>query len=500
MHPVPGLAGIRARLFLSLAFFATVLTLVLSVWIERVARRELEAELTSKLYAVGGIAVFELKPSVIPGLLAFTSAQKGFRTYRDAVRDLNQLRELTGVSRIFLADREGRSYVDTDERVAIGTPLPRLRSDRAAVLEVMEGNPAAAPLFTDSQGQIRKAGYVPVEGSDGSVIALVGVEADAQFLGAVRALRARILGIGLVGIALSLALAAVLARGLTQPLDRLVGWAEQLGAGNLSVRVPVSGRDEIGFLGETLEQMRERLESRDRELRAMVAGVAHEIRNPLGGMRLYTELIARDPSLPESQQVRLRKVLRELDQLGRIVDEFLLFARPAHPEPETISLRETVNDLIAWIGPEAAEAQVVIESSGDEGTAVLFDRTHFQQVLRNLIDNAVQAAAESSDPAIASPDPATASLDPTQGGRVRLSWSRRGDRVELSVLDNGPGISRDVRERIFEPFFTTKAMGAGLGLPIVQRLALLNHAELDVLDADGGGSCFRLRMAEGRKS
>ena len=491
-RPVSWLSGIRTRLFLSLALFATVLTLVLSFSIDRVARRELEAELTSKLYAVGGIAVFELKPTVIPGLLAFTSAQKGFRTYRDAVRDLTQLRDLTGVSRIFLADPEGRSYVDTDERVGIGTPLPRLRSDRAAVQVVMDGNPAAAPLFTDSQGQIRKAGYVPVQSGDGTVIALVGVEADAQFLGAVRALRARILGIGLAGIVFSLALAAILARGLTQPLDRLVDWARQLGAGNLAVRVPVSGRDEIGFLGETLEQMREHLESRDRELRAMVAGVAHEIRNPLGGMRLYTELIARDKNLAESQRDRLAKVLGELDQLGRIVDEFLLYARPAHPQPEAMLLSETIGELLAWVEPEAAEAKVTIESAGNENVTVLFDRTHFQQVLRNLIGNAVQAAAESEGE--------SSDLDSAQAGQVRLSWTERGDRIELSIFDSGPGIPPDLRERIFEPFYTTKATGAGLGLPIVQRLALLNHAELDVLDADGGGTCFRLRIPEGRKT
>ncbi|MCA9729345.1 MAG: HAMP domain-containing protein [Candidatus Eisenbacteria bacterium] len=474
----PWIFAIRTRLFVALALLAALLTLSLSIWIEREASRQLEDELTAKLHAVGGAAVVLLKPDLVPGLLRFTPALKGFGTYQDARRNLLVLQQLTGVRRIFLADLDGHSFVDTDSTATIGTALPTLRFHRAVFDKVAAGEPSAVPLFTDVDGQIKKTGYVPVRTRSGEVVAVVGVEADAVFLGAARLLRARILGVGAAGLILALILAAFLARGLTRPLERLVVWARRLGSGDLSHPVPVEGRDEIGVLGLTLEQMRVHLESQDRELRAMVAGVAHEIRNPLAGIKLYADLLASDAALAESQRTRVEKVRREMDQLARIVDEFLLFARPAHPSPESIDLLHVIEEVIGVMGPRAASRAVSLEMvPGPQSCPVHFDPTHLRQVLQNLIGNGLEA------------------VEP--GGTVRITW-RSESQVQVDVEDDGPGISAEVRERIFEPFFTTKPTGAGLGLPIVQRLALLNQARLEVGRSDLGGTRMRLGMPRGR--
>jgi len=477
----PWIFAIRTRLFVALALLAAVLTLSLSTWIEREARKQLEEELTAKLHAVGGAAVVLLKPDLVPALLRFTPALSGFGTYQDARRNLVMLRDLTGVRRIFLADLEGHSFVDTDSTATIGTALPTVRFHRSVFERVAAGEASAVPLFTDVDGQIKKTGYVPVRSRDGEITAVVGVEADAKFLGAARLLRARILGVGAAGLLFALLLSALLARGLTGPLERLAGWARRLGSGDLSHPVPVEGRDEIGLLGRTLEQMRIHLESQDRELRAMVAGVAHEIRNPLAGIRLYADLLASDAALAESQRVRVEKVRREMDQLARIVDEFLLFARPAHPEPASLDLEFVAGELAGLFAPRAESRGVRLELAPEQAGAcpVLFDPTHLRQVLQNLVGNALEAAPE--------------------GGRVRIGWSRENP-VRVEVEDDGPGIGPEERERIFEPFFTTKPTGAGLGLPIVQRLALLNQARLEVDSSPLGGARFRLWIPRGRAS
>ena len=477
----PWIFSIRTRLFVALALLASLLTLSLSIWIEREARGQLEDELTAKLHAVGGAAVVLLKPDLVPGLLRFTPALRGFGTYQDARRSLLVLRDLTGVRRIFLADLEGHSFVDTDSTASIGTALPTLRFHRPVFERVAAGEPSAVPLFTDVDGQIKKTGYVPVRSRSGEVIAVVGVEADAKFLGAARLLRARILGVGAAGLIFAVLLSALLARGLTRPLERLVSWARRLGSGDLSHPVPVGGRDEIGVLGLTLEQMRVHLESQDRELRAMVAGVAHEIRNPLAGIRLYADLIASDAHLAETQRIRVEKVRREMDQLARIVDEFLLFARPAHPTPETLDLNLIADELAGLFGPRARSRSVSLELAPEQPgpCAVLFDATHLRQVLQNLVGNALEAAPE--------------------GGRVRIVWSP-DHAVRVDVEDDGPGIGAGEQDRIFEPFFTTKPTGAGLGLPIVQRLALLNQARLEVGSSPLGGARFRLWIPRGRAS
>ena len=486
---VPWIHGIRTRLFVAFALLASALTLLLSFWIEREARGELEAELTAKLHAVGGSAIAALRPSIVPGLLSFTPAQAGLRTYQDARRELRDLASRTEVKRIFLADLEGRSFVDTDDRVAIADPLPELRAHRPEMRALLEGEPSAAPLFTDVDGEIRKSGYLPVIVGD-DVIGLIGVEADATFLGRVRSLRNRILAVGLVGFALALLFAFFLSRTLTRPVDRLVEWTRFPAAGDLSRPVPAAGQDELGELARTLEKMRSHLETQDRELRAMISGVAHEIRNPLGGMRLYTEMLAKDSSLSDKHRDRVGKVLGELQQLSNIVDEFLTYARPASPVPEPIAVHMLMEELGQWIAAEAEARSVTFETDGPQAT-VEADPTHFRQILHNLVGNALQA------------------VEP--GGRVRVAWrstatqagrdsrSNQGRMLEFFVDDDGPGIDAAVRDRIFEPFFTTKIHGAGLGLPICRRLTLLNGGRIEVTDAPTGGARFQLTLPEGRQ-
>ncbi len=468
---VPWIHAIRTRLFLGFALLAALLTLVLSFWIERETRRHLENELTAKLHAVGGSAAAALRPAIVPALLSFGPSQKSLRTYRDALRELTDLQSRTEVRRIFLASLEGRTYVDTDARMSIGDLLPTLGTNSAVMKEARAGRPADGPLFTEEDGEIRKTGYVPIELND-EVIAIIGVEADAEFLGAVRSLRDRILWVGGIGLGLALALAFVFARGLTRPLEGLVDWARYPASGDLTRVVPQSGKDEIGRLAETLETMRGHLELQDRELRAMVSGVAHEIRNPLGGMQLYAEMMQRDKAMTEKQRDRTGKILSELDQLRRIVEEFLDYARPAQPVPEPVAIPEFMSELLSLFEPEAAVKSIELGSDLEPELVADVDPTHLRQILRNLIGNAIQAVPE--------------------GGAVVVRGRAVDDGLVLEVEDNGPGIDAETKERIFEPFFTTKIKGAGLGLPIVRRLVLLNLGRVELEDAEGGGARFRI--------
>lgn len=483
-RPPHWLFGIRIRIFLSMVLLAAFILGAASIWIERTARWTLEAELDLRLLAVGGAAAGLIDPGILPALLALTPAQSSFRLYQDRRSILDQLRARTDVRRIFLADTLGRSLVDTDPRAGIGMALPQMRTDLEGVRLVYSGEPVAGRLFTDSEGQIRKTGYVPVM-VGGTAAAVIGVEADAVFLGAIRTLRARILGVGVVGLLAAFFLAALVSRGLTRPTMQLVHWARHLGRGDLSPRVPVRGRDEIAFLGRTLETMREDLEARDREMRSMVAGVAHEIRNPLGGIRLYAELLAETPGLDDKSAARLDRILRELDHLGRIVEEFLQYARPAAPDPEDIDLAELVQALVDTAQPETESSGIRLEAAlpgslpagggaGNPRCEVRFDRTHLSQIVRNLVRNGLEAAQP--------------------GGVVRVGVDE-APRC-LWVEDSGAGIPEEEQERIFEPFFTTKAEGAGLGLAIVRRLAMLNGASVSLGNGGLGGARFQLRFSE----
>lgn len=464
---------IGVRIFASLALLTALLLLGFSFLVEREARRALEAELDLRLRAVGASAVTLVGPALVPGLLSLTPAQENFRLYQERRQILTQLRDRTGVRRIFLADPSGRSYVDTDTRITIGVPLPQLRTDRAEVTEVLAGGAASGALFTDDAGQYRKTGYVPVEVS-GKVVALVGVEADARFLDAARTLRRRLLLAGAGAIGVAFVLAAVVARGLTRPLDRLMAWAARLGSGDLASPAPQAGRGEIGVLANTLDRMRIEIAARDREQRAMVAGVAHEIRNPLSGIRLYAELLQSDRSLADGQRGRLEKILKELDHLGAVVEQFLLYARPAEPMRQTIDLSAFAAEMAEWLKPQADRREVRLTLRCEEASVALADPTHLRQVGHNLLRNAIEAS-------------------PT-GGEVRVGCRTDGTASTFTVEDDGPGLSPEAAARLFEPFFTTKTAGAGLGLAIVQRLVLLNHGRVTVSAGARGGARFEVAL------
>lgn len=466
------LFGIRTRLFLSLALLAALLLTAAAVLVAGQARRELENEMALRLQSVGAAAVELIRPEFVPALIGAVGSDDRFDLRRPRRTVLLRLRERTGVRRIFLADTTGCSFLDTDGTVSAGTPLSQLRTDRVEMRVVRAGRPVSAPLFRDADRQYRKTGYVPVV-LEGRVVGLVGVMADADFLGAVEKLRVRVFAIGAGGILAAFLLAAPLSRTLTGPLGKIVPWARSLGAGDLSRPAPAAGRDEVGLLVGTLEQMRLGLEASDREQRAMVAGVAHEIRNPLGGIRLYAEILTADPATGEAARERLGKMLREMDRLGAIVDEFLLFARPAVAAPEPVDLVEVGVEILDAVAPQAQRRDIrcVLESA-EAATAVAWvDPNHLRQVLRNLVLNAVEAG------------PA--------GSLVRVAVEHGAPGIlRVSVEDQGPGITPEAHDRIFEPFYTTKAAGAGLGLAIVRRLCHLNGGSVEAGTAAGGGARF----------
>jgi signal transduction histidine kinase len=473
----PGLwlFGIRTRLFLSLSLLAGLLLTAASVLVAGQARRELEGELTLRLQSVGAAAVELIRPEFVPALLS-APADDRFDLRRPRRTVLLRLRERTGVRRIFLVDTTGCSFLDTDGSVTPGTPLAQFRTDRVEIRSVRGGQSAAAPLFRDADRQFRKTGYCPVV-LDGRVVGIVGVMADADFLRAVEKLRVRVFAIGAGGILAAFLLAAPLARTLTGPLRRIIPWARELGAGDLSRPAPAAGRDEIGFLAGTLERMRLGLEARDREQRAMVAGVAHEVRNPLGGIRLYTEILAADQATGEGARERLGKMLREMDRLDAIVDEFLLFARPAVAAPESIEPAAVVAEVLDSVTPQAERRRIRLALVAPEGgdARAWVDPNHLRQILHNLVLNAVDAGPEGS------------------AVRVEIQSGAAGA-VSVGIEDEGPGIDPAARERVFEPFFTTKATGAGLGLAIVRRLGHLNGATVEVGQAEGGGARFTVTL------
>jgi signal transduction histidine kinase len=254
--------------------------------------------------------------------------------------------------------------------------------------------------------------------------------------------RPLVLAAFLGAIALVVALGArPVVRRLTGRLERLQRGVESLGAGDLTARVKVEGRDEVARLAQSFNQAAARIESLVNAHKMLLANASHELRTPLARIRLGLELVAAHPE----RKGELERDIAELDQL---VDEILLLSRL--DATEQLEVREDI-DLAALAAEECAR----YDDCGLEAKPVTVrgDPTLLRRMIRNLIDN---AKLHGKPP-------------------IEVTVAREDDRAVLSVLDHGPVIVEEARERLFSTFYRIPgrcgAKGTGLGLALVRQIA-----------------------------
>jgi PAS domain S-box-containing protein len=211
----------------------------------------------------------------------------------------------------------------------------------------------------------------------------------------------------------------------------------------------------------------------------MAATVAHEIRNPLGAMGMWAELL--DHDIPEESASRklLNKILEGLGRLNRIVSNLLVYSRPVKPQVRRIALEQLLSETIDFVGIEVErqDQKVAIRKLwADEPVFVQVDPEKLQQVVMNLSLNAIQAMPKGGD--------LTVKIDTSVGAGPGY--------VSFSVIDTGSGIAPEHLDKIFDPFFTTKANGTGLGLAIVKKIVESHAGYIDVTSAPDKGTTVQV--------
>jgi signal transduction histidine kinase len=203
------------------------------------------------------------------------------------------------------------------------------------------------------------------------------------------------------------------------------------------------------------------------------AGLAHELRNPLGTMRGSAEMLRNN--LPQGNEVAAELagfISSEVDRINSLVTRFLDFARPLEVQPQPAELGEVVDRAIAQVERDTPRQVAVFKNYSPDVRPFSFDAELIERVVYNLLLNAVQAT----------PD----------GGAVTVKTRPAEGDVEISVIDRGSGIPPEQVENIFNPFFTTKKDGAGLGLAIVSKIVDLHGGRMSVESEPGKGSVFRV--------
>jgi signal transduction histidine kinase len=241
-------------------------------------------------------------------------------------------------------------------------------------------------------------------------------------------------------------------------------------------------------LGKTLKRQRLEEEHLRDELRRsehlaalgkLLAGVAHEVRNPLAGISSTVQLWERLPDTARTQG-STRAVLQAVDRLNEIVSRLLYFARVDNAERQPVSVNSVLTETLNLLEAQAASLSVAIERDLDPKLpSVSGSASALRQVFLNLAINSLQAMP--------------------QGGRLhcRTRYESHRSKVELRFADTGPGISPDVRKHLFEPFFTTRPDGTGLGLALCREIVLQHGGEIE-LEAGGPGTSFRVVLPAAR--
>ena len=223
------------------------------------------------------------------------------------------------------------------------------------------------------------------------------------------------------------------------------------------------------------ERHREEMAHQERmaHLGEMGAVLAHEIRNPLAGIKGYSQLL--QEQVQESQHAAyLELIVTETLRLEELVSALMAYSRQEQAPPEPVDLSTLLGHCLAIILPEADACRVIPHSTLPEGIVVSGNRNSLEQVILNIFKNALQAM----------PD----------GGQLTIEAYRSPKTVVVTIADTGPGIRPEDRERIFEPFHTTKPRGTGLGLAVCRKIVAEHGGTITVGGEPGTGANFTITL------
>ena len=246
----------------------------------------------------------------------------------------------------------------------------------------------------------------------------------------------------------------------------------------------------IAFLEDSGRLAQQAQQMKLASLGRLTASIAHEIRNPLGAASHAGQLLQESVNLQAEDQTLIEIILRHCQRMNGIIENVLRLSREKSSEPEEIELLTWVQAYVRdFTANYSLPYTIDVESEAEEtrtGRHISgrFDPAHLEQIMNNLLSNALRYSASKTG---------------RQWAGIRINRASSRERAMLSVIDEGPGVGEEQTPHLFEPFYTTDHRGSGLGLYICRELCHANQAVLHHSTPPGGGACFTITFAYSRK-
>ena len=287
-----------------------------------------------------------------------------------------------------------------------------------------------------------------------------------------------------------IALSYVFTNHISKPLEELRESAMEVGSGKFDKRVSVKGGNEISELGRAFNYMTDRLENIDKQRSEFVSNASHELKTPMTSMKILIEsLLYQDGVSEEVYKDFLGDINGEIDRLTLLINDLLLMtkieAERDNVKMQVTSLTDLVAKTVSFLKPIAAKKDIVLQLHMPDEAFIDCEPVRLRQAVNNLVDNAVKYTQK--------------------GGKVDVTVSTEGGYAVVTVEDTGEGMASEELSHIFERFYrvdkarSRETGGTGLGLHIVQRIALLHKGRIEVESEKGVGSVFRLIVPRKQK-
>jgi len=355
-------------------------------------------------------------------------------------------------SAVFIFDSNLKIIFHSDSSVTRGLTDPRLLLN-VSEIEKLDSNETTTSLpFKGDDGNWYLWGFKRISSEY-----WLGVQESAERLERVDQYSTVFWLIGLGGVIITIILGWIAANSITRPINQLVSFSEAIGKGNNKILKPGNMKGEMAVLSEALDEMRNSLNKSQNEKEHILAQIAHEIKNPLGGIELFAGLIREDQNNSALSSDYPDRILSEVGRLKALINAFLNYGRPVKPQPERVNLQTLFCELEVLFSDMLHKKQISLLFDVNDHH-VYFDPGHMKQIFINLISNSIESISAS--------------------GIVHIRFQGNDDLWQINVIDSGPGIKPENAAHIFDPFYTTRKNGTGLGLSVCNKLAAENKAKL----------------------